>query len=100
MARKPQAQQKKQTTREREEPETRGAGSTAADDVDKERRVGCRGRHLEVDVGAGGQNRAELGVLLDGAPLAGAVLEHAAADRLLLLLRPLAYCDKIYFKSG
>lgn len=49
----------------------------------------CGGQHLEVDVGAGGQGGAELGVLLDGAPLAGAVLEHAAAERILLLLRPL-----------
>ena len=45
--------------------------------------------YLEVDVGAGGEDGAELGILLDGSPLAGSVLEHTTPQRLLLLRRPL-----------
>lgn len=45
--------------------------------------------YLEVDVRAGGEDGAELRILLDGAPLAGAMLEHAAPQRLLLLRGPL-----------
>ena len=57
--------------------------------VQEEERQRCRGRYLEVDVGAGREDWAELGILLDGPPLAGSVLEHATAERLLLLRRPL-----------
>lgn len=55
----------------------------------KRRGASGDGWYLEVDVGAGGEDGAELGILLDGAPLASAVLEHAAPQRLLLLRRPL-----------
>lgn len=44
---------------------------------------------LEIDVRASGEAAAELRVLLDGPPFAGAVLVHARAQRLLLLCRPL-----------
>ena len=37
--------------------------------VQEERRQSCRGRYLEVDVGAGREDWAELGILLDGPPL-------------------------------
>ena len=37
--------------------------------VQEEERQRCRGRYLEVDVGAGREDWAELGILLDGPPL-------------------------------
>ena len=45
--------------------------------------------HLEVHVGSLVQDLAEHRILLDEAPLAGAVLLHALAERLLLLRGPL-----------
>lgn len=47
--------------------------------------------HLEVHVGSLVQDLAEHRILLDEAPLAGAVLLHALAERLLLLVGPLRW---------
>lgn len=44
---------------------------------------------LKINVGASGEAVAELGVLLDGPPLAGAVLVDAGPQSLLLFRRPL-----------
>ena len=49
--------------------------------VQEERRQSCRGRYLEVDVGAGREDWAELGVLLDGPPLMGYAPEQGGLRR-------------------
>lgn len=43
---------------------------------------------LQIDVGAGEEAAAELGILQNQPPLAGAVLEHPIPERFLLLRRP------------